>query len=243
MEALTPGLATLVGQLELRVVDCEASFEVTREANDTGDALHPASVVVPPPGGVVGCNPDADWRVAGTAARGVSRRHLVLRATDAGWTARDCSSNGTFEWIEDDEARWARLPANLAVPLHDGVRLSLGPELRLRVKLLAKTLPPNMTPRMGPPRPAGSSRVRPPELELLAAALLAPRRAGRRDLAVPPLSELLEELNVARSTLYEHAKRLRALPEVKPHVEGRGHGLDDTADAVAHAFPYLLGEA
>ncbi|HEV7772548.1 MAG TPA: FHA domain-containing protein [Conexibacter sp.] len=243
---LTPGLLAVVGELELRVVDCVAEIAGAPVAGD--DGADSSSCVVRPPSASIGRGEQADVRLVGPAADGISRHHLVVRASDRGWTVRDCSSSGTWEWIApqggDGPHDWWRLPPGVAIPVQDGLTLCLGPDLRLRIATRRAPLPGGVTPGSRKPSRGQPERIRPATLERLAAELLAPRRE-RRDLRVPSPIELMATLDIEHATLYDQARRLRALPEVSRYVSTgqRRVGLDETAEAVARAFPYLLGDA
>lgn len=88
-------------------------------------------------------------------ASGVSRRHVMLSATDTGWTVTDLGGvNGTL-------LNGAVLPANERIPLTPGSRLQVGPyELILSGPELATRVEPYeatpVRPRPVTPRPASS---------------------------------------------------------------------------------------
>src|SRR4051812_27299110 len=101
------GLDALLGGLRLRIVGCDATFELA-----TGDGvLHPLTTEVRFPGATVGRGTDSDVRVVGPASTGVSRRHLLIEPRGPQWRMRDLSSrNGTWEPRDADEG-WERVPA------------------------------------------------------------------------------------------------------------------------------------
>ncbi|HYI99389.1 MAG TPA: FHA domain-containing protein [Thermoleophilaceae bacterium] len=219
----------LVGRMKLRV-QCEGSF--------AWESRHDRVHELPPPGGTIGAGEDVTLCVAGPASDGVSRRHLVLRTAGRQWTVEDCdSSNGT--WERDESGGWQPLPAGLAVPVGDGMTLCLADQFVIRFEHVAVAPSGRTTNKKGPPQAVRAQRVAPPELERFAGLLLSRRRADPRDRSVPTAEELGSEFGLERAAVYEWLKRLRALPEVKDFVKGNSR--DATADAVATAFPYLLG--
>lgn len=225
----SPGIEALLGKVRLRVAACEASFEI-------GD-LHPASADVAPPGAVVGRGDDADLRLVGPAGESVSRRHLLIQPAGRQWAAIDCgSTHGT--WEPDERAGWRRLPAGRPIPVSTGLLLALGPELRLRLEIERAPLAGATTdPRRGRSPHGAADRVRPHSLELVALALLRPRRADPRVHSVPEIGELIADLHLGKSSLYRAFRELRELPEISAQEPGRPTG--ELADALAAAFPYL----
>lgn len=236
MSSIAPDASAHAGKLELSIVACHASFEIAGRHQVTAPVTQPLATI----GGSHG---DADYRLVGPDSVGVSGRHVLVRATHAGWTARDDDSlNGTWEWVPDEtgDGRWWEVPRRLTIPVHDGLTLSLGPNLRLRMTVVRPSPPTRTTPKLGPPTGGDPARLRPPELERLALELLEPRRQTPPNLSPPMLSRLLDELDIEKSTLYKRMGQIRRLPRVEPHVVDHPNAMLRTADAVARAFPYLL---
>ena len=123
----SPGIGALRGTLRVRVLDCDATFMI-------GDKVQ-RMCEIGALGATIGRGNDADIRLVGEATKQVGRRHLLVLAAGRQWTVADCrSTNGTFE---EDRASgsWRRLPTDVAVPIDDGMLLSLGNELFLRFEL------------------------------------------------------------------------------------------------------------
>jgi hypothetical protein len=222
-----PAASTLLGGVRLRLVGSpEAAFLVDGSEARVADVL--------PPGGVVGRGLDAPFRLVGPAAAEVSRHHLYVAMAGRQWTAADMdSTQGTFE--EDVEARsWDRLPTRFPIPVHTGMALMLAPDLVVSVELVDVS-PRGVTTR----RRQGASkhdtrRVRPPELEALAALLV---RRGRMGAARSPES-LAEGMGVSGAVVRNRLAGLAALEPVAALTAEPD--LDELADALAVAFPYLL---
>jgi recombinase/recombinase-like zinc beta ribbon protein len=134
------GFAALVGRLRLRIVSGDGYFEVE---GPEGEELHPHSVEVEAPAATVGCGGDADWRLAGSSTRGMSRRHLLLQPAGRQWTVLDCSKNGTWELVPERAPEL--LPPNFPVPVTPGMRLRLGVGLELKLEPV-QDLPPGRAP-------------------------------------------------------------------------------------------------
>lgn len=229
------------GRLRLRIVAGEARFEVECPDEET---LHPTAVDVVSGGATVGRGGDADHRLVGAGTRRVSKRHFHLRPAAWQWTVTDCSKNGLWEAIAvDGSDGWRRMPKGFPLPVTAGMRLGFG--TGIVVKLELKRVPgeagaTSTDDREGGPR---AERVHPDELERVASALLAPRRAGT--VGRPQVDELLRTLDMASSAFYRSLDRLAALPEVavlldrSQHAHGAGRS-EAIADALAVAFPYLL---
>lgn len=238
MSDLSPGMAALLGRLYVRVGRCEASFELAPGRSTVrGSGPHPSRVEIVAPGAVIGRGSDVDLRLVGGASESISRRHLLVTASGRQWTVADRSSAGTYE-EGDGPSGWQRLPRDFPLPVEDGMVLCLGDELLLRFELEEVAPGGATTAPRGSSRKVGAERIRPRELEEVAAALLAPRRADGRDTAVPPVSELTKTLSMSRAAVYRRAAELRRLDEVAPLVTG--NDLESTARAVAIAFPYLV---
>lgn len=234
------GLTAMLGTVQLRLVGCEATFAFPAATGQT-DPLHLRTAEVVFPGAVVGRGRDADVRVTGRGSDEVSRHHLRIEPIGRQWRVRDLATrNGTWEPAADGGDRWNRLPPSVAIPVTDGWRLSLGAGVRIAFKLIPTAEQEVPTAALGhwPGRSPWEDRIRPPELEAFAAALLAGRRADPRNQAVPSVDQLAAELHVARSTAYDRLRRLRELPELaslKP-----GGDVQAVADALTLAFPYLV---
>lgn len=231
------GFAALVGRLRLRIVSGDGYFEVE---GPEGEELHPHSVEVEAPAATVGCGGDADWRLAGSSTRGMSRRHLLLQPAGRQWTVLDCSKNGTWELVPERAPEL--LPPNFPVPVTPGMRLRLGVGLELKLEPV-QDLPPGATTTTQDGGRSSRERIADHELEQIARELLAPRRSGSS--AIPPIKDLTAEVFISRSKYYRKIDALAELPEVepllrgKPRRPGREGRSQDVADALAIAFPYL----
>jgi hypothetical protein len=238
MSDLSPGMTALLGRLHVLIGKCEASFELAPgHPTVRGNGPHPSRAEILVPGATIGRGSDADLRLVGAASEGISRRHLLVMASGRQWTVADRSSVGTYE-ESDGPSGWQRLPEDFPLPVEDGMVLCLGDELLLRFELEEAAPGGATTAPRGSSRRVGAERIRPRELEVVAAALLASSRAGGRGSAIPPVSELAETLAMSRAAVYRRAADLRRLDEVAPLVIG--NDLEGTARAVAIAFPYLV---
>jgi hypothetical protein len=222
-----PGFDVLLGRLRVRIVHCEASFEV--------NGLHPRVQEIEPPGATIGRSPDADLRVVGPDAGDISRVHLAVWTSAWQWTVADRhTTNGTCE-AADVTGGWRSLPS-FPIPIADRLDLRLGSSLRLRLEVMADGPAGSPTPDADPSR-GRARRIGPPELEQLARALLAGHRGAG---ATPSAEQLAVSFFVSRATIYRRLEELRELPEMNSVARGRSPS--QIADALAAVFPYLTGE-
>lgn len=229
------------GRLTLRIVAGDARFEVRRPGEED---LHPTVVEVATGGATVGSGSSADHRLVGAGAELVSRRHFLLRPVAWQWTVTDCSKNGLWEAaVTNGSEGWRQMPKGFPLPASAGTRLGFGKGIVLRLELERSPGEGGTTAtadRRDGPR---AERVHPDELEKVASALLAPRRAGI--VGRPQVDELLRTLEMNSSTFYRNLDRLARLPEVavllerSQHAHGAGRS-EAVAEALAIAFPYLL---
>lgn len=223
----TPGMDALAGSLRVRVENSNATFEANGKPVKVRE--------VASPGATIGRGEHADLGLTGPAADGVSRGHLLLKPSGRRWTVTDCDTTNRTHEEDPDSDGWRELPADVPVPVEDGMLLCLGSELLLRLELSEVQVGRAVTPELR----TGPVRIRPRELEQVALAFLAPRRGPGADRAAPSAEELAARLRVPRSQVNPSLKALRDLPRVKELKPKRGG--EGLADALERAFPYLLG--
>lgn len=220
------GMESLLGVVQLRIGRCEARFEI--------DGLHRTECKVAVPGALLGRAPDADVRLVGAAAERISRHHLLLRPSGRQWLFADVGSvNGT--WEEARDGSWRRVQPDLPAPVVDGMWLRLGPKLVISLEVVVRPPEGGSTPGSEPGPGQRRLRIREPELEEVARALLARRRLDPRDRSAPSADELAATLFCARATVYRRLDALRDVLDTPP----AGKRTDQLADALQIDYPYL----
>jgi hypothetical protein len=236
---LTPGVVSLLGRVEVRVVRSEACFDLSPGGFSVhGVGPKPTRVEVSPPGCTIGRGRDADLVVTGRDCASVSRCHLLLQPFGRQWIVADLrSSKQTFE-VAPDPGGWRRVPANRPLPVEPQMKLRLGHRLQLRFDLIpSEGDAGDTTTRSADGAPVGSGRIRSSNLEELAIALLARRRADPLDWRTPSTPELVASVPFERATVFRLQNELKELPEIAPYSPAdRG----ELCEALAAAFPYLL---
>ncbi|HEU5104380.1 MAG TPA: FHA domain-containing protein [Solirubrobacterales bacterium] len=224
--------------MEVRVVMCEATFQLGDwHPSVSGSGPRPTRVEVTAPGCTIGRGGEADLQVVGPDSRGASRRHLLLQPSGRQWTVTDVGSrNHTLE-VDPSNGDWKRVGPNRPLPVESEMLLNLGGRLILRFDQIVSVSADGTTTGSARGGPIGAARVRPVQLEEVAAALLARRRADRADRQAPSTAELLALVDCERATLFRRLSELKQLPEVAA-VGASGRG--DLCDALERAFPYLL---
>jgi hypothetical protein len=231
-------MESMLGLVRLRIGRCEATFEI--DAEHPTDADHPARVEHPTfckvkaPGALLGRAPDADVRLVGPASEEVSRHHLLLRPSGRQWLFADVgSANGTWEHAIDGS--WRRVQSDLPLPVENGMWLRLGAKFIVQLEVDVRPPRGGATPKSAAGPDLRPLRIREPELEEVARALLSSRRLDPRDRSAPSVAELGAMFSYERATVYRRLRALRDLVEPPP----AGKGTDRLADALERDYPYL----
>jgi hypothetical protein len=224
--------------VEVRVVQCEASFELRPERFSVhGSGPRPTCVEVAQPGCIIGRGKEADLGLVGPDCTSVSRSHLLLQPSGRQWTVTDLdSTKHTFEMGPEDRT-WRKIPPDWPLPVEPEMKLRLGHRLMLRFDLMPSKGAAGTTTGTAEGGPSGCGRIRSLALEEVALALLARRRADPLDLRPPSEAELLRLVSFERAQLYRLLGGLKALPEIAAFAPADRSGL---CEALAATFPYLL---
>lgn len=229
------GIEALLGRVQVGIAGTSVATFEFKPGHPTVEGKGSVATIIAP-GGTIGRGDRDDLRVVGPASREVSRGHLLVQPSGRQWTVTDCGSrNLTYE--EDfEEGGWRQLPSDFPIPVTKGLVLGLGEQLQLRFGLIPPALPGGTTTGRRGNKGMAPERVRPVELERVAAALLGPRRANRLDRRVPSDKELTAELFMPKATLHRRFEKLAELPGVEVQPGDR----KNLTDALEQAFPYLL---
>lgn len=238
MDRPAPGINALLGRVEVRVVTCEATFEL-RQGHPTisGAGRKPTRVEVSAPGCTIGRGSEADLQVVGPDARDVSRLHLFLQPSGRQWTVTDIGSRNHTSEVDPETGGWRRVGRDRPLPIEPKMLLNLGGRMFLRFDLKYDARAGATTTGPAEGEPLGAARVRPLRLENAAEALMARRRIDRRDGRPPSTAELLSLVDCERAELFRRLRELKELPEIAVYTP---RDRAELCEALERAFPYLL---
>jgi FHA domain len=167
----------------------------------------------------------------------VSRRHLLFESHGLEWIVIDLeSSHGTR--LRTASSAWD-LPPYVPVAVATGDRLILAGIAAISIVVVLEK--PRGIPTKNASSLGSNDKRLDPKLAEFALELLKPRREQPGAVAVRSAEALADHFGVKQKTIYNWRDSLLAKDRVARNLEvsGRSPSLDEVADAVVAAYPYL----